>query len=147
MRLRYGCGNNKKTDSGKVKTRKGSTVIKAAALGVALTVAPGLMGCGTNEKDANKDKIEKVVKQDDNDKKDKQVESEEESFSAEKYKENIEKGCLIEVEIKTGNEKKIVDAMVSPNGGIDAINPPEIKEAAESLVKISENMRKAEELL
>ena len=145
MRLRYGCGNIKKTDSGKVKTKKRNAVIRTAALGVALAVAPGLMGCGTKEKEI-KDKTEKVVKQGDkNDKKDKQVESEEESFSAEKYKKNLEKECLIEVELKTGNGKKIVDAMVSPNGGIDDINSPDIKDALESLVEFSETMRKAEE--
>lgn len=145
MRLRYGCGNNKKTDSGKVKTKRGNTVIRAATLGVALVVAPGLMGCGPKEKDVNKDKIEKVVKQDDkNDKKDKQIEDEA-SFSAEKYKKKIEKECLIEVEVKTGNEKKIVDAIVSPHGGIDDIDSPKIKNALESIVKISENTRKAEE--
>jgi len=147
MKIRY--VNNRKIGIGKeknVENRKGNAVIRAAALGVALAVAPGLIGCGTRENDVNKDKIEKVVKQDNKDnKKDKQTESEEESFSAEKYKENIEKECILEVEVKTGNEKKIVDAMVSPHGGTEDIKSPEIKEAAESLVKISENIRKAEE--
>lgn len=45
MKLRYECENTNKTDSGGVKTRRGNAVIRAAALGVALAVAPGLIGC------------------------------------------------------------------------------------------------------
>jgi len=59
MRLRYGYENNKKTDSGKVKTKKRNAMIRAAALGVALAVAPGLMGCDGKPK---KDETAKVDK-------------------------------------------------------------------------------------
>lgn len=68
MRLRYGCKNTKNKDSGKVKTKKGNTVIRAAALGVALAVAPGLMGC---DKKPAKDETAQLDKKTEDKKQDK----------------------------------------------------------------------------
>jgi len=62
MRIRYTC-KNRKTETGKANSfdnKRGSSVIRATALGVALAVAPSLMGCGN--KDMKKDDIVQLKK-------------------------------------------------------------------------------------
>ena len=147
MRLRY-CCNNKKIDSGKVKPRKRSAVIRAATLGVALAVAPGLVGC----KSAEKDQMEQTDKSVEHKKTMAQEVKPKEKKITEKLEEAdnevkaLEKECLLEIEKSNirGIDKALVDSMLSEK--TEEAASPEFEEALEDSVTVEENLRKLEEL-
>lgn len=152
MKIRYECLNTDK-NSGKVRkgneNKRGSAVIRAAALGVALAVAPGLLsGC----KSAEKDKIEQTDKSVEHKKtmaqevKPKEKNITEKPEEADDKSKALEKECLLEIEKSNtrGIDKAVVEAMLSEK--IEEIDSPDIKEALEHTVTIEENLRKLEEL-